>query len=115
MARGEHREYVHADGVISRCPTCASTKRTNYFARQEQQIAGIRDGIPYTHVVWRRTSCEDCGQFRIDRTHENRPGDVVPEPQIYNGPEEKAVAVPAPVPRNAKPKQPRKQPQKPKA
>ena len=58
----------------SRCKKCGSTNRTPYTTRQEHEIAGLdAAGNEYTHIVWRRTSCANCGQFRIDRTTENRP------------------------------------------
>lgn len=72
MARGNYRNYEHAEGVVTSCPSCGSTERAGYFAKQEQEVSGVRDGKPYTHVVWRRTSCTACGQFRIDKTFENR-------------------------------------------
>lgn len=58
----------------SRCEKCGSTERTPYRSTKERQIHG-RDhvtGLPYTHVVWRRTQCLNCKQMRVDRTFENR-------------------------------------------
>jgi hypothetical protein len=56
----------------SRCRKCGSTERTGYGHTREHAYAGLYDGKPYTHVVWRRTSCAKCGQVRDDRTLENR-------------------------------------------
>lgn len=62
------------DAKATACPTCGSTRRERYFHTVERAIAGVdRDGKPYTHVVWRRTRCTDCGQVRVDRSYENRP------------------------------------------
>lgn len=55
------------------CPKCKSTERTPYVAPIERAIRGSRDGTPHTHIIWRRTSCADCGQFRFDKSYENRP------------------------------------------
>lgn len=70
--RAEKPPVVNA--VVTKCPTCGSTERERYFHTVERAIAGVdRDGKHYTHVVWRRTRCANCGQIRIDRSYENRP------------------------------------------
>ena len=57
----------------SRCPKCDSTERTPYFGCTEQEHDGVDEkGRPFTHIVRRRTRCLNCGQARIDRSHENR-------------------------------------------
>ena len=61
------------DGEKTRCQGCGSTERDPYFGTTEHEIVGVRDGRPYTHVVWRRTKCRACGQLRLDRFFENRP------------------------------------------
>jgi hypothetical protein len=44
------------------------------MSRKEHEFAGTdTEGQPFTHTVWRRTKCADCGQFRVDRHRENRP------------------------------------------
>lgn len=59
---------------VSRCKKCGSTRRAPYHGRKELSFAGLdKDAQPYTHVVWRRTACLDCGQARVDRVTENRP------------------------------------------
>jgi hypothetical protein len=58
----------------SRCKKCGSTRREPYHGRKELEFSGQdKEGKPFTHVVWRRTSCSDCGQARVDRHYENRP------------------------------------------
>lgn len=59
---------------LSRCQKCGSTDRTPYNRTTtiERQIAGEHDGQPFSHVVWRRTSCRNCGQARQDKTFELR-------------------------------------------
>lgn len=65
---------LQTTAAISRCPKCGSTERVPYYNRRERAIAGVTpEGHPYTHVVWRRTRCENCGQVRDDRTYEQRP------------------------------------------
>lgn len=55
----------------SRCPHCGSTNRGEYTNRREFDHEGTTpEGAPYNRVVWRRTSCQDCGQSRDDRTFE---------------------------------------------
>jgi hypothetical protein len=62
------------DVKLSQCPSCGSTERSRYVgASTEHEYRGIApDGLSYTHIVRRRTRCECCGQWRIDRTFENR-------------------------------------------
>ena len=56
----------------SRCPTCGSTERGDYYNCVASEHSGIDpSGRPYTHVIRRRTKCI-CGQARIDRSYENR-------------------------------------------
>lgn len=57
----------------SRCVKCGSTERAPYSNTHEQAFGGEIDGRPFTHIVRRNTACLNCGQARIDRTHENRP------------------------------------------
>ena len=58
----------------SRCKRCGSTRRGDYYGKTEQAFQGVQNGLPFTHIVRRRTKCLDCGQVRIDRAYENRPG-----------------------------------------
>jgi len=59
----------------SRCRRCGSTRRGDYYGKTEQAFRGEQDGLPFTHIVRRRTKCPDCGQVRVDRAYENRPGE----------------------------------------
>lgn len=64
---------AHATAQVTRCPKCGSTERLPYWLKREKAIAGVdAAGQPFTHVVWRRTRCADCGQVRDDRHVENR-------------------------------------------
>lgn len=59
----------------SRCASCGSTEREEYYGKTEQQFDGVdSSGNSYTHIVRRRTRCKSCGQTRIDRAYENRIG-----------------------------------------
>lgn len=65
--------HVLVDVPSAACPKCKSTNRERYTSVRTMAIAGtLKDGTRYTHIVWRRTRCQNCGQRRIDRTHENR-------------------------------------------
>jgi hypothetical protein len=59
----------------SRCSKCQSTERTPYTNKTEKAIAGLHEGKPYTHVVWRSTTCAGCSQARRDRSYEHRPAE----------------------------------------
>lgn len=63
------------DVIGSRCKRCGSSRRRPYQSDPTTLRAGGTDpitGQPYTHVIWRRTSCLDCGQARIDKCYEFR-------------------------------------------
>lgn len=64
-----------AVATVTRCPACGSTEREAYSGVVTKELPGIdpQTGGAYTHVIWRRTACRDCGQHRIDRHRENRP------------------------------------------
>jgi len=63
-----------APGKLTRCHACGSTERSKYTSRVTHAYRGTTpDGDPYTHIVWRRCICTDCGQHRVDKHHENRP------------------------------------------
>ena len=73
----ENRQYDHVDASGTRCGKCGSTERTRYEQTREiAQIGTTLSGLPFTHVVWRRTCCKACGQWRIDRFFENRTSDA---------------------------------------
>ena len=40
-------------------------------------MRGVHEGKPFTHVVFRRTRCLDCGQCRVDREWVNEKVDTV--------------------------------------
>lgn len=68
------------DVVASRCKRCGSSLRKPYQSDPTTLAAGGVDpitGANYTHVIWRRTACKQCGQARIDKCYELRetPGD----------------------------------------
>lgn len=64
-----------AFATVTRCPKCDSTEREPYSGVITKELPGIdpQTGEAHTHVIWRRTTCRDCGQHRIDRHRENRP------------------------------------------
>jgi hypothetical protein len=68
---------VVVDAPASRCPkpNCGSTRRTEYHHTTRQNDPGqAPDGTIYQAVIWRRTTCLDCGQNRADKTYEIAPG-----------------------------------------
>jgi hypothetical protein len=59
--------------TLSRCPKCMSTDRTKYHNVREMPMLGkTAAGQPFNTIVWRRTKCTSCGQFRVDRSYEMR-------------------------------------------
>ena len=73
---GSKNTQALVDVMPSRCHECDSTNRSPYMGNTRVQFfAGVHDGRPYTRIVRRRCQCLDCGQFRIDRSFENHPGD----------------------------------------
>lgn len=53
-----------ADVSPSRCPKCQSSNRTPYRKTWEKRFGA---GTTPAGIIYRRTSCADCGQQRIDR------------------------------------------------
>lgn len=50
---------------------CRSTRRTPFHnVRTLQEPGVLPDGRKYVRVVWRRTTCLDCGQVRVDKSYE---------------------------------------------
>lgn len=67
--RGSKNEKVAVvDTEATSCPTCGSTNRKPYWGRNRRQLSG-RDatGRIFDAITYRRTSCLDCGQHRVDR------------------------------------------------
>lgn len=62
-------EVELADGQLTTCFACGSTRREAYFNRRDLAVSGLhfQTGQPYTSIVIRRTKCKDCGQHRDDR------------------------------------------------
>lgn len=67
------KKWEIVETVPAACPKCGSTKRAPYKGSPiEKAILGERGGRMFTHVVWRRTHCLQCGQHRKDKSFENR-------------------------------------------
>lgn len=80
---GSAKEVPTITVAASRCRACGSTDRDQYFATRVLAIDGMTsDGELYTHVVWRRTRCQGCGQYRIDKSFENRTADCSGSEQV---------------------------------
>jgi hypothetical protein len=59
---------------LSRCQTCGSTERSDFYAKTVQPYAGeTADGTKYNVIVRRRCNCLKCGQQRIERSLELDP------------------------------------------
>lgn len=54
------------------CHACGSTERTGYVAIRTMAYQGQQDGRPFTHILWKRTTCKKCSRPRVDKYHENR-------------------------------------------
>lgn len=65
--------HVEVNG--SRCPKCGSSRREKYNRTTVHPIAGVYQGEPFTHVVWRWTRCAEpgCRQARVDKVRTNLP------------------------------------------
>ncbi len=57
----KNRTYDESEATVTTCKKCGSTNRGPYYGKNEQ----VHDG---KLIIRRRTVCQDCGQFRIDRT-----------------------------------------------
>jgi hypothetical protein len=70
-----NREVDQVEAPATACTKCGSTRREPYFNKRVIETAGIdpKTGQGYTAIVYRRTICTDCGQFRDDRTLVNEP------------------------------------------
>jgi len=79
------------EGTLTACRACGSTNRTKYTNHREIEHSLLVEDRPYTHVVWRDTSCADCGQRRTDRHLENRKPSVVSVNGSPNVPESDAT------------------------
>jgi len=55
---------------LSKCPTCASTKRSNYANTRTLEYGSVIEGRECSKVVWRNCWCLECGQHRIDKSYE---------------------------------------------
>lgn len=58
--------------TVTCCRNCGATNRTPYHNTVTHAIAGIHDGREYDTILYRRTSCGDCGQARVDKSYELR-------------------------------------------
>ncbi len=57
-----------SEGYPPKCGKCQSTKRTPYSNTRRVECAGNDPMFgPYTAVMFRNTTCENCGQSRVDR------------------------------------------------
>ena len=62
------RKHPAPDATPSRCPKCGSTRRAPYSGRPRiVNHSGVFAGHPYNRIIFRRTKCLDCGQWRVDR------------------------------------------------
>ena len=53
----------------TKCVRCGSTKRTPYVGSYEKELSGTFNGQVFNLIHYRRTSCSDCGQQRIDKEY----------------------------------------------
>ena len=56
------------DTITSTCPKCGSSKRSKYTQHRRLDSSGrLPSGLVFCAVIWRRTKCLNCGQWRDDR------------------------------------------------
>lgn len=74
MAKTKKDPAPVVEAEITRCPKCGSTEREKYSRVDAKPIAGVRNGVAHTHVVFKYTRCanESCRQARVDKSFENR-------------------------------------------
>lgn len=68
--RGPARKYRVVDVVLSRCPECGSSRRSQYEKSETTEARGVVDGQPFNAIVFRACQCLECGQWRKDRSKE---------------------------------------------
>lgn len=73
MPKKSYETNLQTVVALSACPKCKSTERTKYHNSTSVDCAGVRNGAPYTSIEYKRTSCVDCGQHRVDRFYPYRP------------------------------------------
>jgi len=74
MGKKTRKESVVVEASNTCCPNCKSLRRSDYYGVVRNEIPGITEqGSPFTHVVWKRCDCLDCGQVRIEKHKENNP------------------------------------------
>ena len=62
---------VVVDAEPRACPKCGSARRSGYAHVRGFDYPGVLpSGRKYNRVVWRNCRCLDCGQVRVDRSHE---------------------------------------------
>lgn len=65
--------------AVHQCKQCKSSERERYRLVNCVAHGGVTaSGIRYSHVVFRRTKCKQCGTSRVDKFLENRAPDVSP-------------------------------------
>jgi hypothetical protein len=62
--------------VVSRCPACDSTNRGPHRVRHILRSKGIENGHKFDTIIFRLCQCQDCGEWRQERSTELR-GDAV--------------------------------------
>lgn len=77
MARPKGSKNAQVDVAhveVTRCRKCGSTERTAYYNTRVREASGTdAEGRAYNQIVWRRTTCINCGQVRDDISREYNP------------------------------------------
>jgi hypothetical protein len=65
------------------CPACGSTRRKPYRdgVADDLPLCGEIKGFRYNRVIWRRTTCADCGQALTVREYRFEP----PQEEVSHG------------------------------
>jgi len=79
MSQGKKRKPEAADkqvevATVTHCRKCGSTNRAPYHNTVTHSIRGSHADREYDTILYRRTKCSDCGQVRVDKSHELREG-----------------------------------------
>lgn len=67
-----NKEYAEALEIPAVCPACRGTKLTRLRGAPvvDRKISGtLPSGYRFTRVIWRRKTCDNCGQLLMVREY----------------------------------------------
>jgi len=68
--KGSKTRSKTVEAKVGHCPKCFSTNRGRYYGElRVVESSGERAGVPYNRVKFRRCTCADCGQIRVEKSY----------------------------------------------